>query len=85
MYFGFFLSFILFAQRVNAEEEIDVEPKKEEPAAVAPVIEEIGVVEEQPAVEPEVTPVQETPVQVRCGIWCTYFTACKGAIYMYFL
>ncbi len=69
MYFGFFLSFILFAQRVNAEEEIDVEPKKEEPAVVAPVIEEIGVVEEQPAVEPEVIPVQETPVQVRCGIY----------------
>lgn len=44
-------------------EEIAVEP-----AAVAPVIEEIGVVEEQPVVEPEVIPVQETPVQVRCVI-----------------
>uniref|UniRef100_A0A8C1QD76 Jumonji domain containing 6, arginine demethylase and lysine hydroxylase n=1 Tax=Cyprinus carpio TaxID=7962 RepID=A0A8C1QD76_CYPCA len=53
---------------VKAEEEIAVEPKKEESAAVAPVIEEVGLVEEQPAVEPEIVPLQETPVRVRSVI-----------------
>jgi len=61
------LLFSLLKQaEIKAEEKAAVEPKQEEPAAVAPVIEEVGVVEEQPAVEPEVIPAQETPVQVRC-------------------
>lgn len=46
------------------ETAVDTDLRNEEPVSVVPVIEEIGVVEEASAVEPEIIPVQQTPVQV---------------------